>query len=87
MITFEIIEIINDVLVLEEHNLELINFDALEEALVGSHDSKYSYFPKTGMTWSPSLGLNSGIFGNFLIGSESGQYGQRLPYSSDTNVF
>ena len=76
MITFEIIEIINDVLVLEEHNLELINFDALEEALVGSHDSKYSYFPKTGMTWSP-----------FLIKSESGQYRQRLPYSSDTNVF
>ena len=86
MITFEIIEIINDVLVLEEHNLELINFDALEEALVGSHDSKYSYFPKTGMTWSPSLGLNSGYW-KFLIKSESGQYRQRLPYSSDTNVF
>ena len=42
MITFEIIEIINDVLELEEHNLEMINLDALEEALVGSHDSKYS---------------------------------------------
>ena len=44
MITFEVIEIINDVLELEDHNLELISLDALEEELLGSHDSKYSLF-------------------------------------------
>ena len=45
MITFEITEIINDILELEEHNRDRISLDAVEAALgVGSVNSKYPQF-------------------------------------------
>ena len=45
MITFEITEIINDILELEKHNRDRISLDAVEAALgVGSVNSKYSQF-------------------------------------------
>ena len=59
VITFEIIEIVNDVLGLAEHNREL-SLDALEKALgFGSVESKYPQLrnPKSGKVLESSLDL------------------------------
>ena len=71
MITFEITEIINDILELEEHNLELISLNVLGEDLVGSHTGKYSQFgnPSEPKWRDSKLGPNSGIIGIFVRNS------------------